>query len=167
MPATTDCQARRFVFLNTDNGKIHLPSPYVGRVLEKNFFAMYGLGWRQSVADRIVDNLFAQTSLGENGGSGAYVLVPVTLEDLGKRIAIENQDTGHKALLDLITFASPCRDFSLFATRSQHGRLPADKLKETLQFLGNGRRGFLLVLSEGQETVVVRRGDKVFVVGPA
>jgi hypothetical protein len=86
-------------------------------------------------------------------------------EDLGKRIAIENQDTGRRALLDLISFASPCREFSRFAARSQHEQLPADKLKDTLQFLGNGRRGFLLVLSDGQETAEVRRGDKVFSVG--
>ena len=86
--------------------------------------------------------------------------------DLDQRLAIENQDTGHRAMLDLVSFAAPCREFSHFATQSQHKDLPADKLKKTLQFLGNGRRGFLLVLSEGQETAVVRRGDKVFVVGP-
>jgi hypothetical protein len=86
-------------------------------------------------------------------------------EDLGKRIAIENQDTGHMALLDMISFAAPCDEFSHFAARSQHERLPAAKLKDTLQFLGNGRRGFLLVLSDGQEEAEVLRGDKVFVVG--
>ena len=87
-------------------------------------------------------------------------------DDLDQRLAIENQDTGQKAMLDLVSFAAPCREFSRFATQSQREDLPANKLKETLQFLGNGRRGFLLVLSEGQETAVVRRGDKVFVVGP-
>jgi hypothetical protein len=83
-------------------------------------------------------------------------------EDLGKRIAIENQGTRHRALLDLVSFASPCREFSLFAAASQQEQLPADKMKETLQFLGKGRRGFLLVLSDGQEAAEVRRGDKVF-----
>ncbi len=86
-------------------------------------------------------------------------------EDLGKLIVIENQDTGHRTLKDLITFASPCRSFSLFAARSQYEQLPADKLKDTLQFLDNGRRGFLLTLSDGQEAAVVRRGDKVLAVG--
>jgi hypothetical protein len=85
-------------------------------------------------------------------------------EDLGKRIAIENQDTGQKVLLDLISFASPCREFSLFAACSQHELLPAEKMKDTLQFLGKGRRGFLLVLSDGQDAAAVRRGDKVFAV---
>ena len=88
-------------------------------------------------------------------------------EDLDQRLAIKNQETGQLALLDLVSFAAPCREFSHFATQSQHEDLPAEELKATLQFLGNGRRGFLLVLSEGQESAVARRGDRVFMVEQA
>jgi hypothetical protein len=87
-------------------------------------------------------------------------------DDLGRQIAIEDQNTGRTVLLDMVSFAAPCREFSQFAARSQDERLPDEKLKATLQFLGNGRRGFLLVLSEGQETATVRPGDRVFVVDP-
>jgi len=86
-------------------------------------------------------------------------------EDIGPQIAIENADTGRMALLDVVSFAAPCEEFSHFAANSQHERLPVKKLKATLQFLGNGRRGFLLVLSDNQESATVRSGDKVFVVG--
>ena len=86
-------------------------------------------------------------------------------EDLGQRIAIENINTGRRALLDVVSFASPCEEFSRFAANSQHERLPTEKLKATLQFLGNGRRGYLLVLSDNQEPMTVRSGDRVFVVG--
>jgi hypothetical protein len=86
-------------------------------------------------------------------------------EDLGSQIAIENIDTGHRTLLDVVCFAAPCDEFSHFAARSQQERLPAAELKSTLQFLNNGRRGFLLVLSEGQETATVQPGDRVFRVG--
>jgi hypothetical protein len=89
----------------------------------------------------------------------------VWLEDLGQQIAIENADSGHMARLDVLNFAAPCGEFSHFAASSQHKQLPAAKLKSTLQFLGNGRRGFLLVLSENQETATVRSGNRVFVVG--
>jgi hypothetical protein len=89
----------------------------------------------------------------------------VWLEDLGQQIAIENADTGRMARLDVVSFAAPCEEFSHFAARSQHKRLPAAKLKDTLQFLGNGRRGFLLVFSDNQEPATVRSGDRVFVVG--
>ena len=86
-------------------------------------------------------------------------------EDIGQQIAIENADTGRTALLDVVSFAAPCDEFSHFAANSQYERLPAEKLKSTLQFLGNGRRGFLLVLSDNQEPGIVRSGDRVFVVG--
>ncbi|MCH8341719.1 MAG: hypothetical protein IIA51_09230 [Chloroflexi bacterium] len=89
----------------------------------------------------------------------------IWLEDLGRQIAIVNQETGRKTLLDVKDFAAPCKEFSYFAARSQHERLPAEKLKATLQFLGNGRRGFLLVLSDDQVSAEVRPGDRVFVVG--
>lgn len=85
-------------------------------------------------------------------------------EDLGQQIAIENSDTGALTSLNMVSFAAPCDEFSHFAANSQDARLPADELKATLQFLGNGRRGYLLVMSEGQETSIVQPGDKIFIV---
>jgi len=104
----------------------------------------------------------------EDGTAGENIIIEcadeIWPEDLGKGIAIENQDTGQLAILDLVSFAAPCNEFSHFVNQSQEERLPADTLKETLQFLGNGRRGFLLVLKEGQESAVIQGGDKVLVV---
>ncbi len=89
----------------------------------------------------------------------------VWLPDLGKGIVIENQDTNSRTMLDLVNYASPCQEFSHFAMQSQHKKLTADELKTTLQFLDKGRRGFLLVMREGQATAAIRRGDKVLVIG--
>jgi len=104
----------------------------------------------------------------EDGTAGENIIIEcedeIWPEDLGNGIAIENQDTGQLAILDLVSFAAPCNEFSHFVNSSQDERLPADKLKATLQFLGNGRRGFLLVLKDGQESAVVQGGDKVLVV---
>ncbi len=86
-------------------------------------------------------------------------------EDLGQQIVIESIVTEQRTLLDVVCFAAPCDEFSHFAARSQQERLPAVELKSTLKFLNNGRRGFLLVLSEGQETATVQPGDRVFRVG--
>lgn len=85
-------------------------------------------------------------------------------EDLGQQIGIENADTGQLALLDMVSFAAPCQEFSHFAAQSQHKKLPADKLKSILHFLSNGRRGFLLVLNDIHDEVSVQPGDRVFVV---
>ena len=104
-----------------------------------------------------------------DGVAGENIIIEYDQEvwpdNIGQQIAIENADTGRTALLDVVSFAAPCEEFSHFAANSQHERLPAEKLKATLQFLGNGRRGFLLVLSDNQESATVRSGDKVFVVG--
>jgi len=88
----------------------------------------------------------------------------IWLEDLGQQIAIVNTETGRMTLLDVKDYAAPCEEFCHFAARSQHERLPADRLKATLQFMGNGRRGFLLVLSDGQVSAEVQPGDSVVVV---
>jgi hypothetical protein len=79
-------------------------------------------------------------------------------------LAIENAETGQQLYLDVLSFAAPCEEFSHFVANSQHEKLPADKLKNILQFLNNGRRGFLLVMSEGQESGIVQAGDRVFAI---
>ena len=85
-------------------------------------------------------------------------------EDIGQRLGFESSETGDITFLDVVKFAAPCEEFSHFAAQSQHQRLPAAELKATLQFLGNGRRGYLLVLSDGQEPAIVQPQDRVFVI---
>jgi len=103
-----------------------------------------------------------------DGAAGENIIIEydreVWLDDLGQQVIIEDAKTGKRAYLDVLKFAAPCEEFSHFVADSQHERLPADKLKATLQFLHNGRRGFLLVLSNGQEMATVRVGDRVFAV---
>lgn len=104
----------------------------------------------------------------EDGTAGENIIIEceqeVWLDDLGQQIVIENTETGHRTQLDVLRFAAPCDEFSHFVANSQHVRLPAAELKTTLQFLNNGRRGFLLILSEGQEAATVQVGDSVFVI---
>jgi MOSC domain-containing protein YiiM len=104
----------------------------------------------------------------QDGTAGENIIVEhdkdVWMDDLGKRIAIENSESGQKTLLDVLNFAAPCDEFSHFVANSQHEKLPAPELKSTLQFLNNGRRGFLLILSDGEEEGTVRAGDRVFAI---
>ena len=101
-----------------------------------------------------------------DGAAGENIIIEydqeIWMEDLGKQIAFENVKTGKRSFFDVVRYAAPCNEFSHFVADSQHERLPADELKSTLQFLNNGRRGFLLVLSDGQESVIVEPGDKVW-----
>jgi hypothetical protein len=101
-----------------------------------------------------------------DGIAGENVIIEydeeVWVDDIGQQIAIENKETGQMTLLDVVCYAAPCDEFSHFVAQSQDKRLPAIELKATLQFLNNGRRGFLFVLSEGQEAAIVQPGDRVF-----
>ena len=63
-----------------------------------------------------------------------------------------------------VQIAAPCEEFSHFAAQMENEKLPAAELKNILKFLNSGRRGFLLVLKEGQGDGLVRPGDKVYVV---
>ena len=101
-----------------------------------------------------------------DGSAGENIIIEnhqeIWMDDLGTNIAIESAETGRRIYFDVVRFAAPCEEFSHFVADSQSERLPSKKLKETLQFLNNGRRGFLLALSDGQETVIIRAGDRVF-----
>ncbi len=103
-----------------------------------------------------------------DGAAGENIVIEFDqetwMDDLGGQIAIENAETGDRTLLDVLSFAAPCEEFSHFVANSQHEKLPATELKTTLQFLNNGRRGFLLILSDGQDTGTVQAGDKVFAI---
>jgi hypothetical protein len=103
-----------------------------------------------------------------DGIAGENIIIEVEeevwLEDLGKQIGFENADTGEISLLDVLQFAKPCAEFSQFSLGMQREEVPAEKMKSTLQFLGKGRRGFLLIISEGQEPFTVQAGDKVFAI---
>jgi hypothetical protein len=104
----------------------------------------------------------------QDGTAGENIIIEydreVWMEDLGRQVAIENGETGQKTLLDVLSFAAPCEEFSHFVANSQHEKLPGAELKATLQFLNNGRRGFLLALHDGEGAATVQAGDRVFAV---
>ena len=102
-----------------------------------------------------------------NGIAGENIVIEypeeVWPDDLGQRLGIENQETGEMAKLEMVKFATPCIEFSQFCIQSQYEKTPAKIIKDVLKFLGNGRRGLLLVLNKLHDVITVRPGDKVFV----
>ncbi len=103
-----------------------------------------------------------------DGAAGENIIIEydrdVWMDDLGAQIIIESAESGDKTVLDVVKFAAPCKEFSHFAANHQDKELPADVLKDTLQFLNHGRRGFLLLLGENQERAIVQAGDRVYAV---
>ncbi|MHB8599168.1 MAG: hypothetical protein ACYDER_20440 [Ktedonobacteraceae bacterium] len=110
-----------------------------------------------------------RTQFGEHiveGCAGENILIEtdgiITLSDLGNKVAIQSKETGQFVYLTKLKVATPCIEFSQFA--ANHGLpLAAAPLKATLQFLNHGRRGFYATALAQETLVLVKTGDRVFV----
>lgn len=100
-----------------------------------------------------------------NGDAGENILVEsenvVALDDLGVKIAIEDMTTGKFTHLTHVIAAPPCVEFSYYVlNKRENGAI----IKETLQFLDDGTRGFYMTLGAESEHSIIHTGDKVYAV---
>jgi MOSC domain-containing protein YiiM len=96
------------------------------------------------------------------GCAGENILVMtdqvLSIDDISSGLVIQAK-TGDLVRLEQTRVATPCASFSKYALG--HGLEPAsDTLKQTLQFLDGGTRGFYCECAG--DPVVVRPGDRVF-----
>ena len=93
------------------------------------------------------------------GCAGENIIVQtehrITLEDLGGGVMLLRPDGQEVARLDVLQVAEPCRPFSGWALG---GVVEARVLKETLQFLEGGTRGYYC---QGVGSGIVAVGDRV------
>ena len=82
-----------------------------------------------------------------------------SLADLQIGLAIQQAQTGEYIFLTDIQPIVPCLPFSTYAANRP---LAPSEVKETLQFLMYGRRGFLAELADKSKTVAVRTGDVLY-----
>ncbi|MCP5101501.1 MAG: hypothetical protein GY943_38635 [Chloroflexi bacterium] len=118
-------------------------------------FSSHYKAMRNRFGAHLVDGIAGENIIIEGGKE-------IWPEDLRQQIFIENAKTGYRMRLEMVSHANPCAEFSQFALGSPYEKPTANEMKATLQFLGNGRRGFLFVMEKGQETATVQAGDKVF-----
>lgn len=101
-----------------------------------------------------------------DGIAGENILIeterPIALDDLADMLVVQGQN-GQFALSSLLV-ADPCVEFSHF-THLAADPLTPDELRATLQFLGDGMRGFYAQLAGGLEQAEIRIGDRVFAAG--
>jgi hypothetical protein len=98
-----------------------------------------------------------------DGCAGENILIDadqqLTLEVIAQQVAIQIS-SGEIVYLRHVMVAAPCVEFSQYAARTPNP-LSSQQMKETLQFLDNGMRGFYATL-DGQPQSV-QPGDRVFV----
>src|SRR5260370_10057521 len=100
-----------------------------------------------------------------DGCAGENILVElaeaIRLEALGERLAIQSQENGQWAYLERLKVAAPCVEFSHYALK-EFMPVPAEMLRETLIFLGDGRRGFYATFTS-EEPLTLPARDRVVV----
>jgi hypothetical protein len=97
-----------------------------------------------------------------DGCAGENILIEtsrrVTMADIAGGIVIQPADSGRPVQLRVVRHAPPCREFSGYASRASEPEI----IKETLQYLDDGLRGFYCALGN-PAPVLVSVGDDVFV----
>lgn len=100
-----------------------------------------------------------------DGCAGENILIETqtepTLPELAHGLVIQSRQTEQYIHLTDILTATPCVEFSHFVL--QDSQASSSQIKETLQFLNHGRRGFYASLADGQTGGVIQIGDVVFV----
>jgi hypothetical protein len=119
-------------------------------------FASHYRSMREHFGDHLTDGI-----------AGENVLVETEVmwqrEDLGEMLALQNYTTGTIFYLRDILVAAPCIEFTQYA--ANHGlALPPQVLKESLQFLDHGMRGFYAAITHPDDLITIQAGDKVFAV---
>jgi len=84
------------------------------------------------------------------------------LADLGDRVTFQNPTTGVMIHVTVLKVVTPCTPFSQFCMKQPD--LSGQPLKETLQFLHNGMRGFLVALPD-LPYATISAGDRVLIGG--
>lgn len=96
------------------------------------------------------------------GIAGENILIEcdqiLQLDDLHTRLAIRSEATGELIYLNEVVVAAPCVEFSHFALNQADP--VAESVKEALQFLDTGTRGFYATSED--VTALIRAGDSVF-----
>lgn len=98
-----------------------------------------------------------------DGVGGENIIIETlsdTLPDISdKRVFIRSSDDTLIELTNVVP-APPCREFSIFCHQHDIG---GSELKETLQWLDNGRRGFYAELVKNDCQCLVEAGNTLFI----
>jgi hypothetical protein len=83
------------------------------------------------------------------------------MDELHTELVIESRRSGSQITLSEMMVAAPCAPFATFAVGRPVG---GAAMREALQFLADGTRGFYLTLASAEADALVEIGDRVYLV---
>ncbi len=106
-----------------------------------------------------------------DGCAGENILIEservYQLSELQPKLLIESVATGKYVVLNELLSAAPCVQFSCYAIdqgkSAYNPEIASERIKEALQFLQDGMRGFYASLEPLSGEGLIRAGDRVFV----
>jgi hypothetical protein len=135
---------------------VHHPAHELSRNNGDNGISIGFTAHYQAIRQRFGDHL-------PDGIAGENILIqaehPFQLGDFQDGIAIESILTGETYFFQVHRPIAPCEEFSRYCAGRKIG---GSELKETLQFLHQGRRGFMMTPRHPDTQPIVREGDRVF-----
>lgn len=106
-----------------------------------------------------------RTSFGDHvtyGCAGENILIEAEndfdFEKISSRIGVKTTDGAIIRLGDIMV-AAPCAEFSRWIAKSD---ITGEKMREVLEFLSDGTRGYYATLEIGQNEPMITAGDSVF-----
>jgi hypothetical protein len=113
----------------------------------------------RSMRDRFGDHMV-------DGCAGENILIEtdrsISLDDLSRGIAFQLGSSDNYLWLDQIRVALPCVEFSRYSAKLPHAEKDTALIKETLQFLDNGMRGYYTTPTNSDRALIVSVGDRVY-----
>lgn len=113
----------------------------------------------QQMRDRFGDHMFI-------GCAGENILIetdrPIGLDVLSRGLAFRLGSSDDYLWLGEIKVALPCVEFSRYSSQMPHAERDTSVIKETLQFLDGGMRGYYTVPTNSDRPLVVSVGDRVY-----
>ncbi len=110
---------------------------------------------RAKYGDHLIDGCAGENILIEANRS-------IALNDLSRGLAVQLGSSDEYLWLTKIRAALPCVEFSRYSTKMPHAERDAATIKEALQFLDNGTRGYYTTPANGDKPIVVSVGAKVY-----
>ena len=129
----------------------HPQSRFVGdNGISIGFTAHYAL-MRDRFGAQITDGIAGENIIIEN--DHAYAL-----DELTAPLIIQHSRSGAQYTFEVIKAITPCREYSQFCADA---RIAGQELKDTLQFLSDGRRGYKLRVVDDVQPMICA-GDSVY-----